>query len=185
MKGYKNKAKSKSFRERVNEEIRSKKVLCIDSNNNNIGVVETKDALALAYKENLDLVQISFSNEWNVPACKILDYGKYKYDLSKKKKILSKKQRESVIKLKEVKFRPCTDDNDLKIKAKRAKLFLDDGCRVKVTVKFKGRELALKKLGFKRLEDFLNLIEEFVILSAPTQDGRNLITIISKSDSTG
>ena len=127
-------------------------------------------------------MQISYSRQDNVPACKILDYGKYKYDLSKKQKDISKKQRENKVKTKEVKFRPNTGINDLKVKAKKTISFLEQGHKVKVSVKFKGRELNLRGVGYSKLDEFLNLVSRYQFLTEPSQDGRALIALITQSN---
>jgi translation initiation factor IF-3 len=135
--------------------------------------------MSLAEKAELDLVQITPARNGNVPICKILDYGKYKYELSKRKKDQNRKQRESAVKTKEVKLRPTTDINDLKTKVRHANKFISDGCRVKVVVTFKGREMAHKHIGREKLDLFLDLVEpEFKVINEPSMDGKHMSTLI-------
>jgi translation initiation factor IF-3 len=139
----------------VNNSIRALKVRCIDQNDENIGVILKSQAMSMAEAANLDLVQVS---EGETPTCKIVDYGKYKYELTKKERLQAKKQRESAIKTKEIKFRPTTELHDLQTKARLAGQFIADGCRVKVAVCFKGRELQHKHLAPAKLDLFVELI---------------------------
>lgn len=163
----------------VGKYIRSQKVRCIDKNNDNIGVINTVDALRLAEESGMELVQVSKGSD-DIPTCKILDYGKYKYDQSKKQKASAKKQRESLSKIKEIKLRPSTDINDLKIKSSKAEAFLSEGHKVKVTVVFRGRELSHKEVGFDTLNNFIiSLGDDIDLLNAPSMDGRILSAMIS------
>jgi len=139
----------------------------------------TYNAIKLAEESGLDLVQISYNKSGSV--CKIMDYGKYKYELSKKEKLMAKKQRESMVKVKEIKFRPSTDYNDLETKARNARKFLDDGCRVKVIIKFKGRELSHKDVARARLDEFVALLGEGVLVAPVQMDGKNMVSMITTS----
>jgi translation initiation factor IF-3 len=166
-----------------NYRIKQRVVQCINSDGENLGDMSRDDAIRLAKSEGLDLVMISSGNE-NVPICKILDYGKYKYDQSKKQKELSKKQRESEIKIKELKFRPSTAENDLRIKAGKVKDILEDGDRVKVTIAFRGREMSHTNIGYDTLNSFIDMISEIYpaveLINKPTMQGRFLTTLIGK-----
>lgn len=162
----------------VNHFIRAKKVRCI-SDNENYGVIQIDDALKLANDAGLDLVQISNGND-GIPTCKILNYSKFKYEQSKKEKLAKKKQRENTIKVKEIKFRPSTDDNDLKTKAKRAQEFLDDGNKLKVTIVFKGRELNYKEIAQETLNKFVNFLDGYEFENAPSLSGKFLTVILFK-----
>ena len=173
MKNFNN-AKNKSKFFYINYQIRAKKVLLIDAENNKIGIVSINDALQKAKDSSLDLVQ--FSNEEN-PLCKIINYSKFKYDLSKKEKLAKKKQKESAIKIKEIKFRPSTSIGDLKVKANNAIKNLEDGYRIKIIVAFKGRELAHKELGHTALNTFISLIPNFSLLEDPVMSGKFLTVI--------
>lgn len=166
-----------------NHGIRSQQVRCIDHNNEMIGIVPKSKAISIAESEGLDLVQITAFREGDVPTCKIVDYGKYKYELSKKLKVQAKRQKDSSIKTKEIKFKPGTDINDMRTKANRAKKFLEDGCRVKVGIFFKGRELQHKDLAPAKLGLFLDLIGlELHVFNEPKFEGRLMsITIAAEN----
>lgn len=163
----------------INKNIRAKEVRCVDSDGNN-RIMPISEALSLAESMQLDLVQISKNNE-EFPICKIVDYSKMKYEIIKKEKLAKKKQRESIIKLKEIKFRPSTDDNDLKIKAKQAQEFLDDGHKIKITIVFKGREMAYKDVATKTLDTFLGFIVDASYESPPSVNGRFMSAVLAKS----
>lgn len=139
---------------RINDSIRSSQVLLIDSSGENLGVVNTSLALNKAREESLDLVEVGQKDK--TPVCKIMDYGKYKYELSKKERE-NKKHKTTT---KEIKFRPNTGDNDLTYRAKRAKEFLEDGNKVKLVVRFRGREIEHKyETGKILLDRFLEMVE--------------------------
>lgn len=163
----------------VGRNIRSPQVLCIDAENTNRGLMLTSEALALAESCGLDLVQISSGKE-ETPICKIIDYSKFKYEQSKKDKAAKKKQRENSIKVKELKFRPTTGDNDLKIKAKQAQGFIDDGDKLKVTITFKGREMSHREVGLITLEKFISMLSDASIEENPSMSGRHLSAMIVK-----
>lgn len=167
----------------INYSIRAQKVLCIDHNNVNLGVISLSEALSLAQASGLDLVQVSPPSKDRAPTCKILDSGKYKYELSKKKKETDKKQRESIIKTKEIKFRPTTDLNDLKTKARKVEEFIEEGCRVKVTITFKGREISHQEVAFKTLREFMDLLPQLQTLGKPSLDRKDLSVFIGKKES--
>jgi translation initiation factor IF-3 len=163
----------------INHQIRSPKVLCIDHENNNLGVIDTQQALKLAEKQNLDLVQITFNRD-GFPTCRILNYDKFKYEQSKKQKVANKKQREAVVKIKEIKFRPSTDINDLKTKASKADSFLEEGYKIKVSVLLKGREINYKDLACETLENFLSFVSNMQIVEKLSINGKILSVIIQK-----
>ena len=158
-----------------NQQIRSIDVQVIGSDGNNIGILPLKKAIELAKEEGLDLIEISPNA--NPPVCKIMDMGKYKYDLQKKTNIAKKKQK--VVALKEIKMRPGTDVHDYNFKVKNAKKFLTNKDKVKFTVKFKGREMQHINLG----KDLMNRIIEDTkevgkIETHPKFEGRQMIMII-------
>jgi len=179
-------------RQFVNNDIRAPRVLCIDQNNDNLGIISISAALDKARNEGLDLVQVSPPGKDRVPTCKIIDYGKYKYEQSKKKKLRDKKQRESVVKIKEIRLRPAISDNDLEIKARKAAEFLKDGNKVKVTIIFKGREKTHKNIGIDKLNQYLDFINNSDVLHgcqaslyrSPAADGRTISAMIVR-DSDG
>lgn len=129
----------------INDQIRARQVRLIAEDGEQVGVVTIQDALARAEEAGLDLVEISPNAE--PPVCKILDYGKYKYEQQKKAAEARKKQK--VIEVKELKFRPNIDDHDYQVKIKAARRFLEDGDKVKITLRFRGREMAHLDLGMK------------------------------------
>lgn len=166
----------------VNYQIRSPKVLLIDQDNINMGLLSLSQALSLASERGLDLVQVSPPVNDKFPTCKLLDSGKYKYELSKKRKEADKKQREAVIKIKEIKFRPTTDLNDLRTKAKKAEEFADEGCRVKVTITFKGREMSHQEIAAQTLTIFMSLVPNLAMLGKPSLERKDLSVFVSKKD---
>lgn len=164
----------------INEEIRDKEVRLIDVDGSQVGIVPIKKAMDLAYERKLDLVKVAPNAK--PPVCRIMDYGKYKYELAKKEKEARKKQK--VINVKEVRLTPSIEDHDLKVKAKRANEFLDDGDRVKVSVRFRGRELGHIEIGKEVLMKFTELTKDHgTIEKQPTMEGRNMVMyLVSKKD---
>jgi translation initiation factor IF-3 len=159
--------------------IRDQKIICIDQNNTNLGLLDTRDAIQLAQKVNLELVIVSHGRDGKPSTARILDFSKYKYEQEKREKQVKKKQRENEIKLKEVKFRPSTGENDLQIKATQLKEFLDEGNRIKVIVMFKGREMAHKEVGMETMTKFISMIGG-QIDGQTSMSGKNLSAIIIK-----
>ena len=178
-----NKAQSKRDFTPVNNQIRSSKVICIDQNNNNLGEIETSEALKLSYAAELDLVQITAGTNGKSPTAKILDFGKYKYAESKSKKQQAKKQRENTVRTREIQFRPNTDINDLKTKANKTREFLEEGDNVKISIMFKGRELSHKELATETLRQFLELVPEMQLSESPNLSGKVLSALGTKKKS--
>ncbi len=167
--------RSKPQGPKSNQQIRAIDVQVIGSDGNNLGILPLNKAIATAKEEGLDLIEISPNA--NPPVCKIMDMGKYKYDLQKKTNIAKKKQK--VVALKEIKMRPGTDVHDYNFKVKNAKKFLTNKDKVKFTVKFKGREMQHINLG----KDLMNRIIEDTkevgkIETHPKFEGRQMIMII-------
>lgn len=164
----------------INEEIRDKEVRLIDVDGSQIGVVPTRKALSLAYERKLDLVKVAPNAK--PPVCRIMDYGKYKYELAKKEKEAKKKQK--VINVKEVRMTPSIEAHDLNVKAKKTIDFLKDGDRVKVSVRFRGRELGHTETGKEVLMKFAQLISEYgTIEKEPRMEGRNMVMfLVPKKD---
>lgn len=159
--------------------IRDIKVMCIDQNNNNLGLVDTSYALNLAREANLELVMVSQGKYGNPSTCKILDFSKFKYENNKKDKLAKKNQRKNEIKIKEVKFRPSTNENDLLNKANQLKDFISEGNKLKVTVIFRGRELCHRDLGIDTMKKFADMIcANFE--GEPSMTGRNITAILIK-----
>lgn len=142
----------------ANERIRAPQVRLVDDTGENHGVIATRDALQKARQQGLDLVVINNqSSPWIV---KILDLNKWLYEQKRAEKARLKKSRENEVHIKEVQMRPVTDDHDVGIKAKLARGFLDDNCKVKVVIKFRGREMAHRDIGEAVMSKFLNLVGE-------------------------
>jgi translation initiation factor IF-3 len=143
----------------------------IDETGSQIGVVPTAQALEIAASRGLDLVEVAANVR--PPVCRIMDYGKYLYEQSKKAKSAKKKQH--VIQLKEIRFRPKTEEHDYQFKLKHIRDFLAEGCKVKTTVVFRGREMAHKDFGQRILERLIVDLGDFAELESPSKfEGRNL-----------
>lgn len=156
---------------RINEEIRVKEVRLIDENGENRGVISIREALQLAVDAGLDLIEIS--PQAVPPVCKILDFGKYKYEMQKRKAEAKKNQK--VIEIKELKLRPMIDTHDYEVKIKQAKKFLGEGNKVKFTMRFKGREMNTSNLGQDVLHRILDDLEGLYKLdSEPKMEGRQM-----------
>lgn len=161
----------------VNDQIRAREVRLIADNGEQIGVMPTLEARRRASNAGLDLVAINISN--GVPICKILDYGKFKYDQSRKERENAKKNREAQVELKEIQLRPTTDSNDIAIKAKRAQGFLEKGDKVKVVMKFKGREITHLDVGAHVIQQFIDALTDYKLERPISRSERQLFTIIA------
>ena len=167
--------RSKPQGPKANERIRALDVQVIGSNGNNLGTMELKKAIELAKHENLDLIEISPNA--NPPVCKIMDMGKYKYDLQKKANLAKKKQK--IVSLKEIKLRPGTETHDYNFKIKNAKKFINKGDKVKFTVKFKGREMQHTELGKDLMSRIIEETKDIAkVESQPKFEGRQMVMII-------
>lgn len=166
---------------RVNDQIRIPEVRLIDAEGNQVGVVRTEEALAKAEEAGLDLVEISPNAR--PPVCRIMDYGKYLFELSKKRSAQKKKQK--LIQVKEVKFRPSTDVGDYQVKLRKIQGFLERGDKVKVSLRFRGREMQHQSLGVELLERLKKDLGDIVIEQEPKLEGRQITMVImsGKSDS--
>lgn len=155
--------------------IRIREVRVIDADGNQLGVLPTAEAMKIAEEQGLDLVEISPNSR--PPVCKIMDYGKYKYEQSKKARESKKKQH--VTRLKEIKLRPEIEEHDLEFKMKHAEQFLNNRDKVKFTVIFRGREMQHMDIGFKLLQKIVERFSEIAnIEKEPVQIGRNIIMIL-------
>ena len=164
---------------RVNEQIRVREVRLIDDEGNQKGIVPTLEALKMAKERDLDLVEVSPNA--NPPVCKILDFGKYRFE--QEKKLRDSKKNKKVLKLKEIRMQPKIGSGDLDTKAKHVQEFLNEGDKVKVTIRFRGRELAHTELGFDVLKEVEKRLEEgsYVVEKAAAMDGRFMsMTLASK-----
>jgi translation initiation factor IF-3 len=161
---------------RVNEEIGVPRVRLIDARGNMIGVVSRNEALERAAEAGLDLVEIAGNAD--PPVCKILDYGKYKYEEQKKKNEARKKQK--VIEVKEIKLRPGIDDHDYDVKMRAMKSFIDEGDKVKITMRFRGRELAHQDLGMNVLMRVRTDLDEIAkVEQFPKMEGKQMTMVMS------
>jgi translation initiation factor IF-3 len=159
----------------VNEEIREREIRLIDSDGEQLGIVPTKKAIDLAESKQLDLVMIS--PQGKPPVCKIMDYSKHIYEITKREKEARKNQK--VINVKEIRFSPNIEEHDLNVKAKNAERFLNDGDKVKVTVRFRGREADYSGQGQKLLSQFAEKLKDSGDIEKPAKlEGRNMIMIL-------
>lgn len=156
--------------------IRVREVRLIDEEGNQKGIVPTLEALKLAKEKDLDLVEVSPNA--NPPVCKILDFGKYRFE--QEKKLRESKKNQKVLKLKEIRMQPKIGPGDLDTKAKHVQEFLDEGDKVKVTIRFRGRELAHTELGYDVLNEVLKrLTSAYVVEKQPAMDGKTMSMTIS------
>ncbi|MGE0736730.1 MAG: translation initiation factor IF-3 [Alphaproteobacteria bacterium] len=161
---------------RVNHQIDSPTVRLVDENGQNVGVVNKLDAIRRAEEVGLDLIEVSPNAD--PPVCKILDFGKFKYEVQKKKNEARKKQK--VIEIKEIKMRPNIDIHDYDVKMRSIHRFLEEGDKVKVTLRFRGRELAHQDLAIKVLDRVKNdLIELAKVEQYPRLEGRQMTMVIA------
>lgn len=160
----------------INEQIRDKEVRLIGEDGEQLGVVLGKDALQMAKDAELDLVKIAPTAK--PPVCKIIDYGKYRYELARKEKEAKKKQK--VIEVKEVRLSPNIDTNDLNTKMGAARKFLEKGDKVKVTLRFRGREMAHMNKSRYILEDFAKDLEDIATIDKPSKvEGRSMVMFLT------
>jgi translation initiation factor IF-3 len=161
---------------RINEEIRVREVQLIDQHGANKGVVDTESAIAMAVEAGLDLVEIAPNSA--PPVCKILDFGKYKYQAQKKAAEARKKQK--IVEIKEIKLRPMIDSHDYDVKMRSMRRFFEEGDKVKVTLRFRGREMAHQELGVKLLDrvkdDTATLAK---IEQEPRLEGRQMVMVLA------
>ena len=161
----------------INEQIRFKEVQVIDEQGQKIGKLPISKALEIAISKELDLVLVSANTD--NPVCKIMNYGKYKFEQSKKEKEAKKKQK--VQETKELRITPNIEEHDFGFKAKNARKFLEDGNKVKITVRFRGRELNNVKMGEDVLNQFISELEDIsVVEKKPKLEGKNMFIILAK-----
>ena len=160
----------------INEEINDKEVRLIGDQGEQLGIMSAADALRIAEEKELDLVKIAPGS--NPPVCRIMDYGKYRFEQTKKEKEAKKNQR--IVEVKEIRMSPGIDTNDFNTKLKNAQKFLTDGDRVKVSVRFRGREMAHTEIGATLLNDFAEQCAEIANMDkAPKLEGRNMSMFLS------
>jgi translation initiation factor IF-3 len=161
---------------RVNDRIRIKEVRVISQDGTQLGIMPIEQALQTAYGQNLDLVEVA--PEARPPVCRIMDYGKYRYEQSKKAREARKKQ--TIIELKEIKLRPKTEEHDFKFKARHAERFLKEGNKAKVTMMFRGREMIRMDRGKALLNRFVEVLKDVAVVEqAPKIEGRNMTMILA------
>ena len=160
----------------MNADILNEEVRCIAPDGEQLGVMKTEDAIAEADSHGLDLVEVSPNAD--PPVCKILDYGKFKFEAQKKRSEAKKKQK--VIEVKEIKLRPNIDEHDYQVKMRSVQKFLDEGDKVKVTLRFRGREMAHQELGVNVLNRVREDTDEVAKIEAfPKLEGRQMIMVIA------
>lgn len=161
---------------RINEDIGVPQVRLIDENGEQVGIVPTDNAIERAITAQLDLVELDPNAD--PPVCRIMDFGKWKFEQSKKQQAAKKKQKQ--IQVKEVKFRPGTDSGDYEVKLRNLKRFLEDGDKIKVTMRFRGREMAHQELGLELLERVEKDLEDHAAVDQrPKVEGRMMVMMMS------
>jgi len=162
--------------QRINNDIRNAQIQLIDQNGQNHGTVETVTAIKMALEAGMDLVEISPNN--NPPVCKIMDYGKYKYSAQKKAAEARKKQK--VVEIKEIKLRPMIDDHDYDVKMRAMQRFFEEGDKVKITLRYRGREMAHQEIGTKLLDKVKADVAEFAKVEQDAKfEGRQVVMVLA------
>ena len=161
----------------INEQIRDKEIRLIGEDGEQLGIMSTREAMKLAAEAELDLVKIAPTAK--PPVCKIIDYGKYKYELTRKEKEAKKKQK--TVDVKEVRLSPNIDTNDLNTKVNNAKKFIQKGNKVKVTLRFRGREMAHMQTSKHILDDFADMLKDIADVEKPTKlEGRSISMVLTE-----
>lgn len=164
----------------INEKIRSKEVLLIGSDGEQIGVLDTREALEKAYAENLDLCVIAAKA--NPPVAKIMDYGKFKYEKQKKEKENKQKQRQKIVDLKIIRVSPTIDNHDYETKMKQARKFLQKGDKVQFLIRFKGRMITHSEIGLSVLEKIIEELSDIsTVEQRPKMDGRKMLLTLASN----
>ena len=160
----------------INEQIRDKEIRLIGENGEQLGIMSAREAMKLAEEAELDLVKIAPTAK--PPVCKIIDYGKYRYELARKEKEARKKQK--TVDVKELRLSPSIDTHDVQVKVKKANEFLKDGDKVKISIRFRGREIGHSKVGMQIMEDFAKATEEFgTVDKQPKMEGKSLVMFLA------
>lgn len=161
----------------INEQIRDREIRLIGENGEQLGIMSSREAMKLAREAELDLVKIAPNAK--PPVCKIIDYGKYRYELARKEKEAKKKQR--TMEVKEVRLSPNIDVNDLNTKANQARKFIMKGDRVKVSLRFRGRELAHVNYSKQILDNFYEKLEDIAVVDKPAKmEGRTMVMFLTE-----
>lgn len=165
----------------MNQQIRVREVRVIDEEGNQLGIFPIHEALRLGYERNLDLVEVAPNAI--PPVCRLLDYGKFQYERQKKEREARRTQK--IIEIKEIRLRPRTGEHDLDTKVRQALSFLDEGSKVKVTVRFRGREITHPEIAREQLEEFANKVGTAAVIEAqPLMEGKNLFMLLSPNPAT-
>jgi translation initiation factor IF-3 len=160
----------------VNDAIRAKEVRVIDADGEQLGIMSVRDALRIAEERELDLVEVAPNAK--PPVCRIMDYGKHRYEQSKREKLARKKQK--VVTVKEVRMSPKIDDHDFEVKVRAAERFLKAGDKVKVSVRFRGREIVHADLAKSKLTELAELLKDIgTVERLPKLEGRQMITVLA------
>jgi translation initiation factor IF-3 len=171
-----NKKRGEKDGPRINHEIRSPQVRLIDENGTVLGIMSSEEAIRIAQGRGLDLLEVAATS--NPPTCKIIDYGKFKYE--QKKKQAQARKNQVIVLTKEIQLRPRTDVHDLEVKARHAKRFLLDGDKVKINVRFSGREMAHQEVGLGTLSKMIELLKDLAIVeAAPKMEGRQMFALLA------
>jgi translation initiation factor IF-3 len=164
----------------INEEIRDREVRVIDQNGEQLGIMLTRAALELAEEKQLDLVKIAPTAK--PPVCKIMDYGKYRFEQSKREREIRKNQK--VIDIKEVRLSATIEDHDVEVKFKAATKFLKDGDKVKVSIRFRGRQISHSEIGLEVMKDFAERLQDIAVIERrPLTEGRNMTMVLAPKES--
>ncbi len=164
----------------INEEIRDKEVRLIGVDGEQLGIMDTREAQRLSIEQNLDLVKIA--PQATPPVCRIMDYGKYRFEQAKREKEARKNQR--VIEIKEIRLSLNIDVGDLNTKVKQATKFLQDGNKLKVSIRFRGREMAHPELGQEVMDRFMDMVSEHGVLEKPAKlEGRHMLMFVAAKQS--
>ncbi|MBQ6426632.1 MAG: translation initiation factor IF-3 [Clostridia bacterium] len=160
----------------INEEIRDPQVRVIDENGTQLGIMAIADAQKLAYQKDLDLVKISPNS--NPPVCKLMNYGKYRFEMIKREK--EQKKNQKVIEVKETRLSATIDTHDMEVKAKATRKFLQDGNKVKVSIRFRGRQITHGDIGEEVMDKFYEMLSDCAVKEkAPKQEGRNMLMVLA------
>ena len=164
----------------INEEIRDREVRVIDQNGEQLGIMLTRAALELAEEKQLDLVKIAPTAK--PPVCKIMDYGKYRFEQSKREREIRKNQK--VIDIKEVRLSATIEDHDVEVKFKAATKFMKDGDKVKVSIRFRGRQISHSEIGLEVMKDFAERLQDIAVIERrPLTEGRNMTMVLAPKES--
>ncbi|MAQ16976.1 MAG: translation initiation factor IF-3 [Sandaracinus sp.] len=168
--------RQRDFGQRVNHRIRVPEVRVINANGEQLGVISTDEARRIAAEQELDLVEVN--PKARPPVCKIMDYGRFKYE--EKKKQAEAKKRQTQVELKEIKLRPKTDDHDIAFKVKHVRRFLEEGNKVKLTVRFRGREITHPETAKRQIDLIIDEVEDICLVeSAGRMEGRTMTAILA------